>query len=325
MSRLHRPLGWGLLLFLAWLLAGCSAVQTQALRDRRAAASPHEFRVGLPDAAELIQTPFFPQTEFHCGPAALATVLVAHGLSVTPEELGGAVYLPARQGSLQTEMLAAARRFGMVPTRVPGHLEALLKELAEGQPVVVFLNLGLGFAPAWHYAVLVGYDLPAGKVVLRSGTRQRELMSMSTFEHTWVRAGSWAFVVREPGRWPVTAEEKAVLEASMGFERVAPPEQALAVYRSAVARWPANLSLQMGLANTLYASGRQREAASTYKAAALLHESVPAWINLADTLLELGDPAGAAKALEQAEAIHAPQWKPQLEAIRSRLRSRQAR
>ena len=38
-------------------------------------------------AVELAQTPFFPQDRYQCGPAALATVLGAAGVHVTPEEL----------------------------------------------------------------------------------------------------------------------------------------------------------------------------------------------------------------------------------------------
>jgi len=40
---------------------------------------------GLPERTELREVPFFPQEEFQCGPAALATVLAASGVKVTPE------------------------------------------------------------------------------------------------------------------------------------------------------------------------------------------------------------------------------------------------
>ena len=67
--------GAGVLAALASLLAGC-------------AASP-QLADGLPTAAsrsiELDATPFFPQEDYQCGPAALATLLVASGVEVTPE------------------------------------------------------------------------------------------------------------------------------------------------------------------------------------------------------------------------------------------------
>ena len=69
------------------------------------------------------------------------------------------VYVPARKGSLQIEMLAAARRNGTLAFVIPNRLEALLEELEAGNPVLVLLNLGLSWIPSWHYAVAIGYDL----------------------------------------------------------------------------------------------------------------------------------------------------------------------
>src|SRR5262249_47579541 len=95
----------GVFLFVcAALLQGCASFtpQTESLAQGRIA--------GLPPARELVAVPFFPQSDYECGPAALATVMVAAGVKVTPEELVPEVYLPERKGSLQVEMLAAPRR-----------------------------------------------------------------------------------------------------------------------------------------------------------------------------------------------------------------------
>jgi tetratricopeptide (TPR) repeat protein len=302
-----RPPQWAaLFVFLALLvLSGC-AVQTRALRAQPPA--------GLAPSAELEATPFFAQTEYQCGPAALATVLTAAGLQADPAELGPQVFLPARTGTLQIEMIAGARRAGAVATRVPATLEAVLREVQAGHPVVVLQNLGLSWAPAWHYAVLVGYDIAAGEVVLRSGTTRREVMAMRTFEHTWKRSGHWAFVALPSGQWPATAQEAAVVEAAVGFERAASPSQAVLAYRSALERWPANLSLAMGLGNSLHAAGDKRAAADVFGAAATRHRSAPAWINLSSTLLELGDKDGALQAARSAQALADPAWQAQASA-----------
>ncbi|HEX6364345.1 MAG TPA: PA2778 family cysteine peptidase [Albitalea sp.] len=288
-------------------LAGCAAVQTQALRARPPA--------GLRPAAELVATPFFPQVEYHCGPAALATVLGAAGLPADPVRLGEQVFLPARTGTLQIEMIAGARRQGAVATRLPPTLEAVLREVQAGHPVVVLQNLALSFAPRWHYAVVVGYDLAAGEMWLRSGTTKRAAISMNAFERTWQRAGSWAFVALPPGRWPVTAAEAAAVEASVGFERTAPPRQAAEVYRSALARWPSSLTLQMGLGNALHASGDKPAAAAAFRAAAERHRSAPAWINLATTSMELGRRDEALAAAREAVAAADATWRAQAEAV----------
>jgi len=278
-------------------LSGC-AVQTAALQAEPPA--------GVPRSAELSFTPFFAQAEYRCGPAALATALGAVGIAAVPEALADEVFLPAREGSLQAEMIGGARRHGAVATRIPGTLEAALREVAAGHTVVVLQNLGLSFAPLWHYAVVVGYDLDAGEVLMRSGTTRREAMLLRTFEHTWARSGFWAFVALPPGEWPVTAQLNAVVEAAVGFERSATQAQALRSYESALQRWPGSLSLAIGLGNTAHASGDKRRAAEVSRATAERHGSGAAWINLAQVLIDLGERDEAMAAARR--ALDDPTW-----------------
>jgi tetratricopeptide (TPR) repeat protein len=289
------------LLALSIVLTGC-AVQTAALRAHPPA--------DLPPVVELRATPFFPQTDHQCGPAALATALGAAGIVVDPTVLADEVFVPARAGSLQAEMLAGARRHGAVATRIPGELDALLRELAAGHPVVVLQNLGLSFVPLWHYAVVVGHDLPRGELLLRSGGHERERMPLSTFEHTWGRSGFWAFVALPPGQWPATARAETAIEAAIGFERSAPPAVAAGVYASALQRWPGSLSLQVGWGNSLRAAGEPARAAEVFRAAAEQHRSAAAWINLADTLLALGRRDDAVQAARSALALQ-DRWQAQ--------------
>jgi hypothetical protein len=257
---------------------------------------------GLPTRVEHDDAPFYPQLEFQCGPAALATALGHAGLPADPIALAQQVFLPARQGSLQLEMLAGARRQGGVATRVPDRVDALLREVAAGQVVVVLQNLALSFAPRWHYAVVVGYDLEADEVVLRSGTTRRERLTLRTFGHTWQRAGFWGFVVLPPGRWPATATREAAIEAAVGFERVAPAARAEVAYRTGLERWPDDLTLAMGLGNTLAAQSRWTAAADVFRTAARRHEAAPAWINLSTVLLRLDEPGAALEAARRAQA-----------------------
>src|SRR5690606_31071454 len=105
----------------------------------------------LPERVELAHVPFFPQEDYQCGPAALATVLSASGVDVTADALTRQVYLPGRRGSLQTELVAATRRHGRLPYRLEGGLPALLAQVDAGHPVVVLQNLGFKRWPRWHY------------------------------------------------------------------------------------------------------------------------------------------------------------------------------
>ena len=305
----------------AWLIAagsvalsGCAVFAEPPQSAALALAAP----AGLPRSFELRDAPFFPQTPYHCGPAALATVLMHGGIATRPETLADAVFLPARDGALQTEMLAAARRFGAVAMPLPPQLVALLTEVAAGNAVIVLQNLGLAFAPRWHYAVVVGYDLDARAVVMRSGITQREVMGFVLFERTWARGGHWAFTALPPGRLPVTAGEADALQAVIGFERVAPPAQALRAYDSVVARWPANAFAGLGQGNTRFASGDLAGAAQAFERVAMQNDSAAAWHNLAAVRLRQGQRVAAhdaaTRAVARAQAVE-PQWLPASQAL----------
>lgn len=279
-------------------LSGCALLAEPPQTAALLAHAPAD----LPLRAERGQVPFFPQTPYHCGPAALATALVDAGLAADPERLADTVFLPSRQGSLQLEMLSGARRQGAVATLLPGELGSLLREVAAGHPVVVLQNLGLDFAPSWHYAVLVGYDLPARELVLRSGEVERERMSLRTFEYTWARAGHWAMAVLPPGQLPVTARLADAVQASLGFARVAAPAAQVRAWRAVAEHWPQDLLATMALGNALHAAGDAAAAAEAFEHAARRHDSAAAWNNLALTRLGLGDRVGAAQAARHAVA-----------------------
>jgi hypothetical protein len=92
---------------------------------------------------------------------------------------------------------SAPRRHGRVAQRLPPRFSELLRELAAGNPVLVLQDVGL-LAPQWHYAVVNGFDYGSGTIYLRSGLEARQQMSFTGFEHTWRKAGYWAFLVPRP-------------------------------------------------------------------------------------------------------------------------------
>ena len=266
------------LVLLLVTLAGCATPQTERLLESAAA---------FPRPVELTAVPFFPQEAYQCGPAALATVLNGSGLNVTPEELGPQVYLPERQGSLQFELLAAARRHGRVPYVLRPQLEALTTEIASGHPVLVLQNLSLAISPQWHYAVVVGFDLARAEVVLRSGREHRHITSLRTFEHTWRRGDYWAVVVLPPDELPQTAEELPYLQSVLTLEKLKRWQDASTAYNTALTRWPRSLGAYMGLGNSRYALGDLRAAEAAFRAATRAHPNAAvAFNNLAQVLAD---------------------------------------
>ena len=254
---------------------------------------------GLPEKVELTRVPFFPQEEYQCGPAALATALASFGVKVTPEDLVAQVYLPERKGSLQVEMLAAARRHGLVSYQLAPRFEDLLRELAAGSPVIVLQNLGI--REGWHYAVAVGYDYETGRLILRSGTTERQVLAFTVHEMVWKRSGYWAMVALPPDRIPVTADEQRWLGAIAALERTGNAGGARLAYTHFLKRWPQNLNAAIGLANTHYALGALPEAERVLRDALERDpDSVIALNNLAQTLSDQGKNAEALPYIERA-------------------------
>lgn len=282
------------------LLAGCASLVPQT--KELAKGLPQ----GVPEKIELTATPFFPQLEYQCGPAALATVLASAGVKTTPDELVPQVYIPERKGSLQVEMLAAARRHGMVSYQLAPRFEDLLREVAAGTPVVVLQNFGV-FTSGWHYAVAVGYDYPGGNLVLRSGTLERDVMPFAVHEVVWMRSGYWAMVAVPPDRIPATADENRWLAAVAALERAGDARAARTAYRTFLGRWPDNVNAAIGLANAHHTLRELADAERVLREAARRSpESVVVLNNLAQTLSDLGRHQEALAAIDRAAAAGGP-------------------
>lgn len=243
----------------------------------------------LPLAAELTDTPFYPQTQYQCGPAALATVLQAHAVKTTPEKLSKQVYIPEREGSLQIEIAVAARRHNMLPYPLEPRLIDLFAEIAAGNPVLVLQNLSFEWYPQWHYAVVVGYDTDRQEIILRSGETKRWVTPFKVFERTWQRADFWALVIVPVGEIPETAEPLHYLKTAYAFEETGNPELALKAYQSASKHWPDIAVTWLALGNMAFANEDWSEAIRAFNTASNLEpESVISWNNLAYALHAYG-------------------------------------
>ena len=303
---------------LALLLAACATPpQTAALLAQPGARAP----------VELTEVPFFPQEEYQCGPAALAMVLGWSGVNVIPDDLVPQVFVPARQGSLQIELLGATRRHGRIPYLLQPRLTDLLDELSAGHPVLVLVNLGLSWHPVWHYAVVVGYEPGRNQVIMRSSRLPRDVLPLEVFERIWARSNYWALLTMVPEQLPATAQELPFLQSVVELERLQQWQNAARAYEAALQRWPNSLGAALGLGNSRYARADFVGAEKAFRHALAAHpDAAPAYNNLAQALSEQGRYQEAELAVKKAIEIGGPlleTYQQTLQEIRARARSAQ--
>jgi tetratricopeptide (TPR) repeat protein len=171
----------------------------------------------------------------------------------------------------------------------------------------VLQNFGVPLWPRWHYAVVVGFDRDADRVLLRSGTRERLQMRRTWFESSWRRASRWAVVAVLPDEVPASATAERYLRAAADLESVARRDAAARAYAAAVSRWPENPLARAALANARLAGGDSglaertlRDAVAAGAADAIVHN------NLADLLAKRGCRDSALAQLRLAEDPGAP-------------------
>ena len=245
--------------------------------------------------------PFFPQSRYQCGPAALATVLVDSGVAVTPEALVPEVYLPDRRGSLQIEMMGSARRHGRIPVTLPPDLEKLFHEVASGSPVLVLQNLGFSWLPRWHYAVVVGYDPTRETVLLRSGRDSRREEPVGRFERSWSLAERWAVRVLKPGEIPTTAEPDTYLRSVMNSRQSLTATDLGKALTAGAIHWPGSADLAFAMANLALEQSDTETALAFYEQALAANpDHLGALNNLADLMLSLGEVARARALIDRA-------------------------
>jgi len=283
---------WLAVFYIALLAACATPYQTHQLRN----STPD-----IPSTIELTSVPFYPQLDYLCGPAALATVINQVAQLTTPDQLLPLVYIPGLKGSLQIELMAATKHYGLLAVQLDGHLESILREVAHGNPVLVMQNLGLESYPFWHYAVVVGYDLKSEQIILRSGEIQRLVRPFSVFERTWERAAYWSMVVVPPDKIPATATEDKYISAAIAFESSGLHQSVLSAYKSGIQRWPGSFVLQMGLGNAYHALQDYKLAEKAFRTAIDLNPlRAEAWNNIAFALIKQGKKHQAIEAVDQA-------------------------
>lgn len=186
---------------LALALVGCASQPPASIK-------------GLPQRVEIGAVPFYRGNANQSAPMALAAILSQQGVRITPGLLEQPLGLPQGIDKLQDSMQTVARQYGMVVYPLEPKLDALLTQVAAGNPVLLHYEEGSAFWGERRYALLVGYDRYKQRVLLRTGMHRRMLMDFDDFTSAWNKEGSWAVLVQQPNQLPAQVDRQRWLKAA---------------------------------------------------------------------------------------------------------------
>ena len=289
--------------FLALLLGACQSMPPPP--DPQRPAEMH------------IATPFFPQQDYQCGPAALATILGWAGEDVDDQMLVDEVWLPERRGSLAIELVAAARARGKLVYPIDTPI-ALFAALDNEQPVLVLQNLALERWPRWHFAVVTGYRDAGRTIVLNSDVRESLAMHWNRFVRTWARARYQGWLILPAGELPDAAQPLPLVRALNELETSTGATAAAPFWSAAAARFADDYLVQFGYGNHLWSTHQRYEAIEAFRAATRTRPGAHAgWHNLITALIETGQTDAACEILR--DALTQVEDSAQLYSLRERL------
>ncbi|WP_268801140.1 peptidase C39 family protein [Pseudomonas huanghezhanensis] len=168
----------------------------------------------LPDRVELNSVPFFRGDDYQSAPGALAGMLSAHNVQITPGLVEKPLKLPGGEAALQQSMPHLARQYGFVVYPLDNALQALLAQVSAGYPVMVRVSHGSVWWKEPRYGVLIGFNQRKRTVVLHVGQNRRMLMSFDSFTSAWQEAGSWAILIQGPRQLPAQVDRERWLKAA---------------------------------------------------------------------------------------------------------------
>ena len=175
----------------------------QSRGDNRGAKEWLERAKALKPLTVLSDVPFFRQSQYDCGPAALACVYNFLGVKQDPQTIADRVYSRKLKGSLNLQMLIDARQQGLTATMYSGSFEQIKQAIDKKIPLILMLsNLpDTSDEPesgdSLHYVVVVGYegeDLSA--IIVHDGYEPFKRYGRETLERTWSATGYCTIEIR---------------------------------------------------------------------------------------------------------------------------------
>lgn len=140
--------------------------------------------------------PFYPQEDYQCGPASLASVLNYLGTKVTPEDVAKDIYRRSAKGTLNIDMVLYAQSKGLEASWYSGGWDDLTEKIKAGWPLIVLVDNGFSILQVNHFMVVTGYD--EGVLIANSGREQNRQIPLKDFLRVWERANFWTLLIKKP-------------------------------------------------------------------------------------------------------------------------------
>ncbi|HEX5328638.1 PA2778 family cysteine peptidase [Sulfuricurvum sp.] len=264
---------------------------------------------GIVYPSASINVPFIPPRENLCGSTSIQMISEywqsnsEYTSKLSIQELDQRTFIPQKEGTLQAEMITAARANGLIAYPMEPNFEALFSELNAHHPVLVLINRSYSWYPLWHYLPVNGYEGTTRKILTHFSDQPNEPIAIETFAEMWKRSGNWGVVLLPPGEIPASASPKKFVRAVYELEKIGMVNEAIQSYQSALIRWPQEAEISLILANSYYRVHRMREAEESYRRFLVSDPSHPLAINnLAILLSETGRKTEGLKLLDSASS-----------------------
>jgi ABC-type bacteriocin/lantibiotic exporter with double-glycine peptidase domain len=174
----------GALTFLVLAVFGCGTTNFDVIRS------------GLDSRGHYIEAvPFVKQSEYDCGPAALASVLSFWGKAADLERITASVYLPKLRGTLPMDLERYAQDEGFKTSSTAGTVATLKTAVRSNIPVICLLDLGFWFYRQPHFVTVIGFDNGNSLFIMHDGGTPNKTMPYEDFEKKWSRAGKWMIMI----------------------------------------------------------------------------------------------------------------------------------
>lgn len=232
-----------------------------------------------------INVPFVPPRTDLCGSTSIQMVAQYwqsnsnYSPKLSLQELDERTLLPLKGGTLQVELVSAARANGLIAYLLEPNFESLLSELMAHHPVIVLINRSYSWYPLWHYIPVNGYDETRRELLTHFSDQPNEPIGIETFTELWKRSEYWGVVLLPPGEIPSSATSKKFLRSVYELEKVGMVEESIRSYQSALVRWPEDSDIHFILGNSYYSVDRLSEAEASYRHFLLSNPSHPLALN----------------------------------------------